>query len=376
MTSGMLSSVVPALVYTILHSLSTRAGPFTLLCCGTEGSAKGAKRGKQQRCCLTSHIYALRSLPPALSQSRIRGESHCSDEQLPQVHACENPRRASMEDWKTRLTMAAMMATEPWWQGRRKCTVSTEAVTTGPRATVLAARPAQMSIQLSTCREHKDAQHPQSLSTSAAAASTREARPDLCRFQGSLAPARNRRMLSTLPAPRIRLLQLAQERPGPPEACQAQDLLVLSCFPEAVSSYSWRIKQQGNGEAGRIARRCPMVYACCLAGANAVASCFASEADAGEDEGSTILLGRGSTCPPKQIPKESTSAGRTIWCMTTREAAIDTISSFPSSCRGQLAGSTTLPCMRAVGFCNWSYCLQLYLPIMCEGYSSALFAGI
>ena len=56
-----------------------------------------------------------------------------------------------MEEWKTRLTMAAMMATEPWWQGRRKCTVSTEAVTTGPRATVLAARPAQMSIQLSTC---------------------------------------------------------------------------------------------------------------------------------------------------------------------------------------------------------------------------------
>ncbi len=44
------------------------------------------------------------------------------------------------------------MATEPWWQGRRKCTVSTDAVTTGPRATVLAARPAQMSIQLSTCK--------------------------------------------------------------------------------------------------------------------------------------------------------------------------------------------------------------------------------
>ena len=29
--------------------------------------------------------------------------------------------------------------------------MSTDAVTTGPRATVLAARPAQMSIQLSTC---------------------------------------------------------------------------------------------------------------------------------------------------------------------------------------------------------------------------------
>ena len=61
---------------------------------------------------------------------------------------------ASIDDWKTRLTIAAMMATEPWWQGRRKCTVSTEAVTTGPRATVLAARPAQMSIQLSTWNAH------------------------------------------------------------------------------------------------------------------------------------------------------------------------------------------------------------------------------
>jgi hypothetical protein len=56
-----------------------------------------------------------------------------------------------MEDWKTRLTMAAMMATEPRRHGRRKCTESTDAVTTGPRATVLAARPAHMSIQLSTC---------------------------------------------------------------------------------------------------------------------------------------------------------------------------------------------------------------------------------
>lgn len=36
------------------------------------------------------------------------------------------------------------------WQGRRKCTASTEAVTQGPRANVLAASPAQMSIQLST----------------------------------------------------------------------------------------------------------------------------------------------------------------------------------------------------------------------------------
>ena len=56
-----------------------------------------------------------------------------------------------MEDANTRLTMPAMMATLPRRQGRRKCTLSTLAVTTGPRATVLAARPAQMSIQLSTC---------------------------------------------------------------------------------------------------------------------------------------------------------------------------------------------------------------------------------
>ncbi len=59
--------------------------------------------------------------------------------------------RASMDDWNVRLTMAATIATLPRRQGRRKCTVSTLAVTTGPRATVLAARPAQMSIQLSTC---------------------------------------------------------------------------------------------------------------------------------------------------------------------------------------------------------------------------------
>ena len=56
-----------------------------------------------------------------------------------------------MDDWNVRLTMAATIATLPRRQGLRKCTVSTLAVTTGPRATVLAARPAQMSIQLSTC---------------------------------------------------------------------------------------------------------------------------------------------------------------------------------------------------------------------------------
>ena len=56
-----------------------------------------------------------------------------------------------MEVAKVRLTMAAMMATEPSLQGFRKCTASRLAVTTGPLATVLAAKPAQMSIQLSTC---------------------------------------------------------------------------------------------------------------------------------------------------------------------------------------------------------------------------------
>ena len=55
-----------------------------------------------------------------------------------------------MEVAKVRFTMAAMMATAPRWQGLRKCTASREAVTTGPLATVLAAKPAQMSIQLST----------------------------------------------------------------------------------------------------------------------------------------------------------------------------------------------------------------------------------
>ena len=57
----------------------------------------------------------------------------------------------SIEEAKVRLTIAAMIATAPSRQGLRKCTASNEAVTTGPLATVLAARPAQMSIQLSTC---------------------------------------------------------------------------------------------------------------------------------------------------------------------------------------------------------------------------------
>lgn len=49
------------------------------------------------------------------------------------------------------------------------------------------------------------------------------------------------------------------------------------------------------------------------------------------------------TCPPKQMPRESTSAGSTIWCITTLVAAIETISSLASSSKGQLAGSTMLP---------------------------------
>ena len=38
----------------------------------------------------------------------------------------------SMEEAKVRLTMAAMMATEPSLQGRRKCTLFRLAVTQGP----------------------------------------------------------------------------------------------------------------------------------------------------------------------------------------------------------------------------------------------------
>jgi hypothetical protein len=45
------------------------------------------------------------------------------------------------------LTIAATIATEPRRAGRRNATASTEAVTTGPRARVLAARPAATSIQ-------------------------------------------------------------------------------------------------------------------------------------------------------------------------------------------------------------------------------------
>lgn len=56
-----------------------------------------------------------------------------------------------MDDLKVRLTMAATMATEPTRTGRRKCTASTDAVTHGLPAMLLAASPAQMSIQLSTC---------------------------------------------------------------------------------------------------------------------------------------------------------------------------------------------------------------------------------
>ena len=53
----------------------------------------------------------------------------------------------SAEERKTRLTIAATTATEPRRAGRRNATASTEAVTTGPRARVLAASPAATSIQ-------------------------------------------------------------------------------------------------------------------------------------------------------------------------------------------------------------------------------------
>ena len=59
-------------------------------------------------------------------------------------------RVTSMDDWKVLFTMAATMATELTLHGLKKCTASTLAVTQGPLATALAARPAQMSIQLST----------------------------------------------------------------------------------------------------------------------------------------------------------------------------------------------------------------------------------
>jgi hypothetical protein len=48
---------------------------------------------------------------------------------------------------KVRLTMAATITTCPSRQGRIKWTASTEMVTQGPRARVLADRPAHTSIQ-------------------------------------------------------------------------------------------------------------------------------------------------------------------------------------------------------------------------------------
>ena len=60
------------------------------------------------------------------------------------------PPPTSALDANTRLTVAATTATDPARAGRRKWTASTDAVTTGPRASVLAARPAATSIQDST----------------------------------------------------------------------------------------------------------------------------------------------------------------------------------------------------------------------------------
>lgn len=55
-----------------------------------------------------------------------------------------------MEEANVLFTIAATMHTEPRWQGLKKCTLSTLAVTHGPPATDLAANPAQISIQLKT----------------------------------------------------------------------------------------------------------------------------------------------------------------------------------------------------------------------------------
>lgn len=157
---------------------------------------------------------AAASVSPARQQPAVRsrrhagkGQSRSSRPPAHRVHAADSPQPASltsMDDRKVRLTMAAITTTDPtctsnrrvvarrrsvlridtspaawpqcrqpsrqqaagasgmqaeqgaaWrarrtWQGRRKWTASTEAVTQGPRANVLAASPAQMSIQLST----------------------------------------------------------------------------------------------------------------------------------------------------------------------------------------------------------------------------------
>ena len=53
----------------------------------------------------------------------------------------------SAEDLNTRFTWAAVMVTAPRRAGLKKWTASTDAVTTGPRASVLAASPAATSIQ-------------------------------------------------------------------------------------------------------------------------------------------------------------------------------------------------------------------------------------
>lgn len=55
------------------------------------------------------------------------------------------------------------------------------------------------------------------------------------------------------------------------------------------------------------------------------------------------------TCPPKHMPRASTSAGATIWCMTMRVAPIGTVSGSVSGTSAEGAGERTmlllvLPC--------------------------------
>ena len=139
------------------HAWAIVSGPVCV--CGREGQGslltQGPRPKSEQQCHSTwrLHLCVLGALDGMTSPHGGEKAKHVSFERCPpHVSLRAGKARASMEDWNVRLTMAATMTTLPRRQGRRKCTVSTLAVTTGPRATVLAARPAQMSIQLSTWR--------------------------------------------------------------------------------------------------------------------------------------------------------------------------------------------------------------------------------
>lgn len=92
---------------------------------------------------------AVRAMPAAMRgmQAAMRG-----------MQAGMRAMQAAMRAWRTsmlllnvRLIIAATITTCPSRQGRMKCTASTLTVTQGPRASVLALRPAHTSIQDSTC---------------------------------------------------------------------------------------------------------------------------------------------------------------------------------------------------------------------------------